>query len=466
MRRTRTGFFLTTLALGVGCAGSHAAVRHPSQLSLAGRFVYEHYDAPRIADDGAPIGGGLPLSIALDDDGNAWVLGEFHTELQLLSASDSARAMRHIWIPQHPKARPFTDRHGAPTKSSMLGESLIVDGKGRVWLSEGGGYLVREGKNHSRVVSYDAHGGTFRAYNLPGNRNEAMGLLWDEPRGLIWVAESGMFAERGKPLAGPSDKTPRAGALLAFDPETVPHDNDFLWNRPLDEMLCADPSSAPQGCFARYALPDGASAPAQLVSDASGAIWFTLFWGAAIGRLDPETAEVLVYPLAAGVATDPRAKAVGPGPWDIAVSPDGAHLVWSEFFDHTISRLPFARALDPACRSLSDGRNPCVEEMRIPGADRGGQSVHSIAFDGFGNLWFTQFSFPVTRGAPNSIGFVTADWSRVELLDPLELSPDDEASYAGIAIDQKTGEIWIAAFLPPGVGRLKPVARGVDPASW
>ncbi len=104
--------------------------------------------------------------------------------------------------------------------------------------------------------------------------------------------------------------------------------------------------------------------------------------------------------------------------------------------------------------------------MRVPGTDFGSQNVHSIAFDGFGNLWFTQFSFPVTPGAHNSIGFVTADWSRAELLDPLELSPDGEGSYAGIAIDQKTGDIWVAKFLPPGVVRLRPVERDVDPTTW
>jgi streptogramin lyase len=141
-------------------------------------------------------------------------------------------------------------------------------------------------------------------------------------------------------------------------------------------------------------------------------------------------------------------------------------LVWSEFFDSTISRLPLARALDPACHSLRDGRNSCIEEMRIPGAELGSQRLHSIAFDRFGNLWFTQFSFPVTPGAPNSIGFVTADWSRVELLDPTDVNPDGKASYAGIAIDHDTGDIWVSEFLPPGVGRLRPRKPEVDPATW
>ena len=141
-------------------------------------------------------------------------------------------------------------------------------------------------------------------------------------------------------------------------------------------------------------------------------------------------------------------------------------IVWSEFFDSTIARLPLARALDPACRKLRDGRNPCVEEMRVPGADLGSQRVHSIAFDGFGNLWFTQFSFGVTPSVPNSIGFVTGDWTRIELLEPRAVRPDGNGSYTGIAIDPETGDIWVAEFLPPGVGRFTPVDRGVDPATW
>jgi streptogramin lyase len=107
-----------------------------------------------------------------------------------------------------------------------------------------------------------------------------------------------------------------------------------------------------------------------------------------------------------------------------------------------------------------------VEQVRIPDADLGSQRIHSIAFDRFGNLWFTQFTFPVTPDVSNSIGFVTADWSRIELLEPPTVGPDGNGSYAGIAIDPETGDIWVAEFQPPGVGRLTPVDRGVDAATW
>jgi hypothetical protein len=193
------------------------------------------------------------------------MLGEFHTQLQRVSVSGLAHVTGHTWIPHHPDALPFTRRHGAPTQNSVLGESVIVDGEGRVWLSQGGGHLVREGTNHSRVVSYDPKSGIFRAYNLPGNRNEAMGPLWDDRRGVIWVAESGMHSARAVPSAGSAENAPRAGALVAFDPKTSPHDDDFLWDRPLDQLLCSEPSPDPVGCFARYTLPAGALAPAQLV---------------------------------------------------------------------------------------------------------------------------------------------------------------------------------------------------------
>lgn len=453
----------------IGCARSLPPTPSPSKPSLVGHVVYRHYDAPRREEDGTSSGGGIPLAVALDASGNAWVLGEFHTKLQLVRVSDPAQATKKIPLPHHPDALPFGNRRGTRTQTSVLGESVIVDGEERVWLSQGGGHLVREGTNHSRVVSYEPGSGTFRAYNLPGDRNEAMGLFWDDPRGLVWVAEYGRSSERDgdDQSSDPSNEDSRAGALVAFDPETAPYENDFLWDQPLDHLLCAEPSPEPVGCFARYVLPDGAITPAHLVGDPSGAIWFTLFWGRAIGRLDPRTGEVIVYPLAAGIGTDRRAKIVGPGPWDIAISPDGEHIVWSEFFDSTLARLPLDRALEPDCHALRDGLNPCVEEMRVPGAELGDQRVGLFAFDRFGNLWFTQSpAFPVAPGVPNSIGFVTADWSRVVVLDPAEVGAAGGGSYAGIAVDPKTSDIWIAEFLPPGVGRFMRIDRGVDPATW
>ena len=458
---------LLVVLFSIGCTRSLQTNRPPAGISLSGRVVYRHYEAPHRDGDGTPGGVGRPLAITLDEEGNAWVLGEFHTKLQVVSAPSSLPATRQIWIPHHPDALPFGSRRGFQSQISVLGEGLIVDPDGRVWLSQGGGHLVREGANHSRVVSYDPESDEFRAYNLPGNRNEAVGLFWDAARGLVWVAEYGKFSVGVEEPSSDARAGPRAGSLIAFDPETTPHSNDFLWDRSLDHLLCADPTDSPAGCFARYELPDGALAPAHLTGDASGSIWFTLFWGRSIGRLDPRTGEVILYPLADGIGTDRRAEIVGPGPWDIEISPDGKHVVWSEFFDSTFSRLPLEQALDPTCRSLREGRNPCVEEMRVPAAALGNQRVGLFDFDRFGNLWFTQApAYPVAPGVPNSIGFVTSDWSRVVILDPSEVGAKRGGAYAGIAVDPETNDIWVAEFIPPGVSLFMRVDREVDPASW
>lgn len=454
---------LGALASGIGCTGSSTAITDTAETPSGSRFAVRHYAAPRHDGDGSGDGG-LPLALAVDPSGNVWVLGEFHTDLHRVDASGSKDTTERITIPQHEEARPFIDRHGAPSQKSTLGEGILVDDRGRVWLSQGGGHLVRRGDNHSRVLSYDPGRDRFAAYNLPGNRNEAMGLLWDANRGLIWVAESGLYAERSDDAVDAGAGDVRPGSLLAFDPDSAPFDNRFLWREPLQAHLCARPTTSPAGCFARFELPESALGPAQLAIDGSGAIWFTLFWGDAIGRLDPATATTTLYPLAPGLGTDRRAKAVGPGPWDIALSPDGQEVVWSEFFDATIARFPIARAFDVACQRLWGGRNPCIEEVRVP--DRGVERrVHSIAFDRFHNVWFTEFTFPVTKEARNSIGFVSADHGRVVLLDPTELRAGP-ASYAGIDIHPESGDIWLADFLPPGITRVMPANRDANPASW
>ncbi len=57
-------------------------------------------------------------------------------------------------------------------------------------------------------------------------------------------------------------------------------------------------------------------------------------------------------------------------------------------------------------------------------------------------------------------------WTRVELLEPFGELRGAGASYAGIAIDGATGDIWFAEFIPSRVGRLTPVDPDVDPATW
>lgn len=432
-----------------------------------GGLVYESCSAEQSG------GAGLPLAIDLDSNGNAWVLGEFQTHLQFIrKTSPCARTL--IEIPHHPDAAPFW-YSGNSSTSSVLGESLFWDANDSiVWFSQGGASLEDTAVNHSRIVSYHPGTTAFKAYNVPGDRNEAQGIYWDQTRNWVWFAESGFYSNIT------ADPIPHQATLTAFDPATAPYDNDFLWDVSLDPYVCSgteEPTA--DGCFKRFALPSprwvdgrqvGGLATAHLVGDANGDIWFTNFWGSSIGHLDPNTERATIYPLKAGIGTSDPAVVVGPGPWEVKISPDGQYVVWTEFFDSTISRMLISNADNVACQSLDrDGDNPCVEEMLLP-LDLFMENVHSIAYDPNGNLWFgTGLSNGTEPGVVYStLGFVHPDWLGVTLLEPTDFTPNfnpnGDISYSGIAIDQATGEIWVnegpgSSPANPGVGRWAPTAR-------
>jgi streptogramin lyase len=405
-----------------------------------GSLAYDSCPAP------ATDGGGVVLSIDLDAAGNAWVLGEFHTALTYIENTDPCPMAVRTPIPINGTPFRYNDR---PTHLSVLGESVEVADDGVVWFTQGGEHLGSAGTtNHSRVGRYDPGNATFQMYNVPGNRNEVVGLWLDEMRGWVWITEAGFESD------GVAQTSPHQGAIMAFDPNTAPWDNAWGWGGSLDEFLC-DAGEEPSGdrCFKRYDLPAatwtalrrGAFWPAHLIGDANGDIWFTSFWGSSIGRLEPDTETVTLYPL-----NDHRSGGnpiVGVGPWEIAISPDGRYLVWSEYFDATISRMSLSRADDAVCQVLVGGANPCVEEHEVA-LNLAHQNIHSIAYDANHALWFATGTAPDTAAGSvtSTLGFVSAGWEDVVLLDPRDFTPNfnphSDISYTGISINQSTGEIW------------------------
>jgi hypothetical protein len=201
--------------------------------------------------------------------------------------------------------------------------------------------------------------------------------------------------------------------------------------------------------------------------DSAGDLWIANFYPpASISRLVPATGAVTNYPL----SQDRAVWARGPSPWDIRISPDGLYVAWSEYADASLARMPLSRKDDVECESLIDyeapgaggaggagnpGYNPCVEEIAVPGPRI---SVHDIAYDGDGNLWFTQDYFQ--EGDFSSIGYVHPDFTGITLLDPADFTPNfnpsEDKRYSGIAVDPATGEVWTAVFDPVSVDRLDP----------
>jgi len=416
-------------------------------------YSYDWFDIPPTEGTNA-----MPLSIALDGYKRLWVNPEFH--LRFFEVRTDSRTVVPLVYPRPADPGPFatTIFGDHRTQTSMCGEDVIIDPSGRIWFSQGGGYLYDgEHPNHSRILCYDPsvpEESRWRVYNIPGDRNEIIGLAWDERRGLLWFANGGLGA-----------KGIWRGSLACFDPSETPHDGTFDFSTSIDDRICSTPLSelaeprqlVTGGNFRVYPLADPGGQPAHLAFDAEGNVWYTEFWGNAIGRLEPDTGIVTRYPLAKARAKTGPAAICGSGPWQIIVEPDG-DIVFNEFFDAQVCRLPLESIENPAALSLAeDGTNPCVQEVSLPDADLEREQIHSIVLDGAGNLWFSVHNSDTTaRGL--QLGFIPPDWSGPVLLPSFRNFPGQgHATADGIAVDRETGAVYMAEFFHKRIGRITPV---------
>ena len=396
-------------------------------------YRYEWFDVLPVSYLKAP-----PLSLTVDDGGRVWINQEFHIKsFQMIEKNGT---VRKIDIPSPAGPGPFAsffegvgDRQ---TNTSALGEKIIVDPLGRIWLTEGGFSLYQgEFPNHSRIIMYNPETSEFRVYNVPGDRNEVIGIAWDNTRNLIWFAEGGNGAK-----------------ITSFNPDTTPYNNTFDFSTSLDDQVC--PEDGPfDGCYRIYELPRNGTRPSNLVVDNDGFVWATLFWGNSIVRLDPETGAVVDIPL-----SDEQSKAdiiFGGCPWDIILDGKG-NLVLTEFVDLTVDRFRMSEVNNPKCLKKQNGINPCIEEINVlPGLDYSeGYGVHSLAYDLSGNLWFTTTASHIENNNL-SVGYITPDWEQVVMLPPLRYFPANGPVHsAGIAVDKKTGDIWFSEYERKRIGKL------------
>lgn len=408
----------------------------PARLEV---YAYDWFDIPPTPGTNA-----VPLSIAVGGDGVVWVNEEFHRAFQRFDPAEGE--VTGMPIPMPPDPGPFAtmlfgDRR---TQTSTLGEDIIVDPQGRVWFTQGGGSLYSgQFPNHSRIVCFDpdaAPADAYRIYNMPGDWNEIIGLAWDEPRGRMWVAQGSL--EKGSYIA-------------SFDPERIPWDNDFDFSESLMHQVCED-GGPYDDCYRLYRVPNAKGHVAHLEVDRRGLVWFSEYWGNAIGVLEPESGRILEFPLPKAIGKGDPVWVVGSGPWQIVETPDG-DIAFCEFFDSTIGRFDVSRLLDPACRAIDPqtGRNPCIEEWIVPNANLEHEAVHSIAFDARGRLWYSVHGSKEVS-MPASVGFITADWQHMVRLPSLADFPADAfATCDGIAIDPTTGDIYFCEFLRQRIGRLQ-----------
>lgn len=400
-------------------------------------FEYNWFDVPPTQGTNAH-----PLTIAVGDDGIVWVNEEFHRAFQRLDPQTGV--VEGLPIPMPPDPGPFASTIFSDhrTQTSSLGEDIMVDPQGRVWFTQGGGYLYSGAhQNHSRIVCFDPDAPSedaYRVYNVPGDWNEVIGLAWDEQRQRMWFAAGGLVT----------------GSMIAsFDPEEVPFDNHFDFSESLDHQVCR-PNEPDASCYRVYELENATGQVAHLEVDDNGLVWFTEYWGNAIGVLEPTTGRMRNFPLPDPIGESEPVIIVGSGPWEILKAPNG-DIIFCEFFDSTIGRFDVTRLLDADCLELdADGRNPCIREWVVPGVDLVHQQVHSITYDLDGNLWFSQHGTedPATE---SSLGFITPDWEHIVVLPSLATFPGNSAATAdGVAVDPTTGDLYFCEFWRKRIGRL------------
>lgn len=393
-------------------------------------YMYSRIPVPSSIEENA-----MPLTLDVDASGRVWLIEEFHSALKALIPTTPVTSLLKP-IPQ-PAAGIFASQivGDGPTRVSGWGEDVDVAADGSIWFTQGG-YPMYNGvhPNASRIVRYDPDSEQFSCYTSPVDNSEVWGVLVDDARGLVWYAESGFVI---------------GNAISAFDPDTIASDcNEMPSETPAE--ICPGASVQP-GCHARYVLTPVGRNPAHLGLDDAGDVWFTEFWGNSIGRLDPETGTFLRVPLAAPIVRAGPGIWVGAGPWELAWDSDGKLLV-SEFFDATIVRVDTDTASGGGCSQLTlAGTNPCIVDVAVFSDGYDLKTLHSIAYDSDGLVWFA------LSGAPPRVGFVSPDGEPVML--PLPLA---DGGVGGIAEDPATGDIWFTQFEDKSVGRLQFASGDAD----
>lgn len=405
-------------------------------------YRYDWFDIPDTPGTNAS-----PLSLTVDSQERVWVNEEFHRAFQMLDVASGT--VTGLAYPMPPDPGPFASTIFSDhrTQMSTLGEDVMVDPYGRIWYSQGGGSLYSGiHPNHSRIVCVlpdEPSGMQFRVYNMPNDWNEVIGLAWDPVREWIWFAEGSLA---------------NGSRIVGFDPEEIPWDNDFDFSTSLQHQV-GTPGLESDPVYHYFEVPNPGAHAAHLIVHNNGDIWFTEFWGRAIGRLQPFTGGFTRYPVPDPISTATPSFIVGAGPWQIVEAANG-DIIFNEFFDATITRFDMLMADDPAAQQLNaQGENPAMTDRVIPRYDKRREQLHSIAYDALGNLWYTIHTANETD-LDAAVGYLTPDWQHMTRFSPMGTTAGDGAWTAdGIALCPTTGNMFFTEFWRDRIGRVQYVPR-------
>jgi streptogramin lyase len=242
-------------------------------------------------------------------------------------------------------------------------------------------------------------------------------------------------------------------------------------------------------CFHEYPLPSSAEVvlPAHVMVHSDGSIWYAAYWGGNhIGRLDPATGEVAVFPLSepdgmaacdydsCGCFFDPpdpcpshccQYQLLHWGPWSVVEEPTSGDVLFCGQTSLQIGRIAGDAAGDARCDALDGGENPCVREWTVPSLEPLADLVHSIARAPDGRIWVSAspgLALDANRNPDDasSIGFLDPATDRILMFPPISRYPFSDATGflsfggAGIAI-APDGAIWFADYFRHRLGTLR-----------
>jgi virginiamycin B lyase len=183
---------------------------------------------------------------------------------------------------------------------------LVADASGNIWFT---------GNAKGYIGKLDPHSGAVTEYKMPDDKAEDPHTAVFDANGIMWfTVQVGNFVGRLDPHTGKVDlrtpPTPNSHPYgIAVNSKGVPFFCEFATNK----MASIDPHSMQ---ITEYKLPEGAR-PRRMAIDASDKVYFTDYNGGNLGRLDPTTGAVKMWPSPGGASS---------APYGIAITPDG--LVW------------------------------------------------------------------------------------------------------------------------------------------
>lgn len=368
---------------------------------------------------------GHALDVVLDSNNDIWQVGEFSTNVTHISNSQvnfHRTPLGRVASGASPKtsSKPYKIAiFGGifPTTVSVAGERIIDSGDA-IWYTQGGGLLVGDVDNHSRVVRFDKNGTDLSvtpdddrlcSIHMPGGGNQIVGIAHDGNR--VWVVESRPSANGG----------PRQSAISWFVDDIVALgcDNNLNYDDPVavqqasDDNACADDYDT--DCIHSILIPSSllgvdVGLASHIIIDPPSYAWFAVSQPGALGRvsltatIDPV---VELFPLPKSIA----ASFVGGYAWQVRSDSEAVYI--GEYSDRQLLRFDKAQAAQDDCTILqADGSNLCVDQITLP-LSQYNLSLHSIDLED-GKLWFTLANEDLAPGGidATTFGYVdTVDWA-------------------------------------------------------